>query len=213
MISRTSTIWFPIIVLSVLALITFWIDHTVKLKAAKIDGSSRHDVDYFLENFVTTKTDTAGNLRHVLAAVEMRHYPDDDSTDLIRPRFTQYGQDSPYTQIEGQRGHVSSNGDIVELKGNVIITRQAYGERSEMRVLTDYIKIFPNDERVMTDHPVTIIQGGSKVMAEGMTYNKSTEDLVLNSEGHGRVKGRIESPKTTVEPVKSASANKSKRKK
>ena len=66
MISRSSTILFPLIVLGVLAFITFWIDHTVKLQAPKIDGSSRHDVDYFLENFVTTRTDTKGNLRHVL---------------------------------------------------------------------------------------------------------------------------------------------------
>ena len=104
MIGRSSTILFPLIVLSVLALITFWIDHSVKLQAPKLDGSSRHDIDYFLENFVTTRTDSKGNVKHILAAVHMQHYPDNDSTELVRPRFTQYGENRPYTQIEGQKG-------------------------------------------------------------------------------------------------------------
>ena len=202
MISRTSPIWFPIIVLSVLAFITFWIDHTVKLKAAKIDGASRHDIDYFLENFVTTRTDSKGNVKHILAAVQMQHYPDDDSTELVRPRFTQYAENKPYTQIEGQKGFVSANGKVVEFKGNVVITRQAYAERGEMRVLTDYIKILPDEEKASTENQVTIIQGGTKVVAQGMTYDKSTEDLTLNS----RVKGHFENPK-------SATIDKTKRKK
>ena len=202
MISRTSPIWFPIIVLSVLAFITFWIDHTVKLKAAKIDGASRHDIDYFLENFVTTRTDSKGNVKHILAAVQMQHYPDNDSTELVRPRFTQYGENRPYTQIEGQKGFVSANGKVVEFKGNVVITRQAYAERGEMRVLTEYIKILPDEEKASTENQVTIIQGGTRVVAQGMTYDKSTEDLTLNS----RVKGHFENPK-------SATADKTRRKK
>ena len=218
MIGRTSTILFPLIVLGVLALITFWIEQTVKLQAPKLDGSTRHDVDYFLENFVTTKTDSKGNLRNVLASVEMRHYLDNDSTELVRPRFTQYGENKPYTQIEGQKGYVSAKGNIVEFKGNVIITRQAYAERSEMRVLTDYIKIFPDDEQVTTDKPVTIIQGGTKVLANGMTYNKKTEDLTLSGGESGRVKGHIDNQKLNAKPSPilshdSTGSNPSKRKK
>ena len=195
MIQRSSTILFPLIVLGVLALITFWIDHTVKLEAPKLDGSNRHDVDYFLENFVTTKTDINGNLRHILAAVEMRHYPDDDSTELVRPRFTQYGANRPPTQIEGQKGYVSTDGEVVEFKGNVIITRQAYGDRAEMRVYTDHIKILPKEEKASTDAQVTIMQPpNTKVVAQGMTYDKQTEELTLSS----RVKGHYESPRASA---------------
>lgn len=197
MIGRANTIFFPLIVLGVLAFITFWIDHTVKLESAKKDGLMRHDVDYFLENFVTTKTDIKGNLRNVLAAVEMRHYPDNDSTELVRPRFTQYGENKPATQIEGQKGYVSANGEIVEFKGNVVITRQASGERAEMRVLTDYIKILPNEEKATTEHQVTIIQGGTRVVAQGMSYDKLTEDLTLNS----RVRGHYESTQSAQKPT------------
>lgn len=196
MIDRTNTILFPLIVLSVLAVITFWIDHTVKLQAEKNDGMTRHDVDYFLENFVTTKTDINGNLRHVLAAVEMRHYPDNDSTELVRPRFTQYGENKPPTQIEGQKGFVSANGETVEFKGNVVVIREAYTDHPEMRLYTDYIKILPKEEKASTDAQVTITQPpNTKVVAQGMSYDKTTEELTLNS----RVKGHYENPRVSTQ--------------
>jgi lipopolysaccharide export system protein LptC len=195
---------FPLIVLGVLAFITFWIDHTVKLQAPKINGSSRHDVDYFLENFVTTRTDSKGNLRHVLAAVEMHHYPDDDSTELVRPKFTQYGENRPSTQIEGQKGRISSNGEVVIFDGNVMVTRQAYEDKAEMRLYTDHLKILPKEEKASTESQVTIIQPpNTKVVAQGMSYDKATEELTLSS----RVKGHYESPRTTATILPKTHAN------
>ena len=198
MIARTSSILFPLIVLSVLALITFWIDHTVKSQKPRMDGSNRHDMDYFLEDFVTTKTDINGNLRHVLAAAEMRHYPDDDSTELIKPKFTQYGENKPYTQIQGEKGHVSSNGEVVEVEGNVVIVRQAFKDRGEMRLYTDYVKIFPNEERATTDSEVIITQApNTRIVAHGMNYDKSSKSFTLNS----RVKVHYEKPKASFQPL------------
>ena len=195
---------FPLIVLGVLALITLWIDRTVKLPPMKLDGSSRHDVDYFLENFVTTKTDINGNLRNVLAATQMRHYPDNDSTELERPRFTQYGENKPYTQIEGQKGLVSANGEMVEFKGNVTIVRQAFEGRGEMRLKTDYLKIFPNEDKAETDRPVFITQDPKTVITgTGMTYDKTSQSFTLNQ----RVRVHYESPKSAAEPLPKPAAS------
>ena len=167
-----STIIFPLIVLGLLAFITFWINNAVKSNAQKVDGSNRHDVDYFIENFVTTKTDLNGNLRHMLAASEMRHYPDNDSTELVRPRFTQFGENKPYTQIEGQKGLVSSNGEVVEFKDNVVVVRQAFEGRGEMRLSTNYLKVCYNEVEEM-DEKKRIIHG------TGMIYDKSQKTFTL----------------------------------
>lgn len=198
MYGRSSTILFPLVVLSVLALITFWIDHTVKLPSLKNGMNAGHRVDYFLENFVTTKTDIHGNLRHILAATEMRHYSDNDSTELVRPRFTQYGENKPYTQIEGQQGFVSADGEMVEFKGNVIVVRQAFEGRGEMRLTTDYLKMFPNEEKAITDRPVVITQAPHTVISGvGMTYDKSDKSFTLLN----RVKVHYEKPKSSLLPL------------
>ena len=125
-LNARSAIVFPLILLSLLALLTFWINNTVQPTLPKIDGSSRHDPDYIMSNFVTTQTDINGSLQYKLAAVEMKHFPDDDSTNLLRPRYTQFTQDKPYTQVESLHGFVSSNGEDVKLVNNVKVTRQAF---------------------------------------------------------------------------------------
>jgi len=175
-----SAIFFPLVLLLLLAVITFWINKTVQPPVPKIDGSSRHDPDYIMGNFVTTQTDVNGNLRYKLAAVEMRHFPDDDTTELQRPRYTQFAMDKPYTQVEGLRGYVSGDGEEVQLVDKVKVTRQAFAGKGEMTVETEYLNIRPNDELVTTDSPVVIRQAPKTVIyATGMVYEKKKKTVTL----------------------------------
>ncbi len=186
-----STIFFPLTLAILLAIITFWINLTVEQQGPKIDGSDRHDPDYTMNNFVNTQTDATGKLRYVLAAAEMVHYPDDDTTVLQRPRFTQYTVDKPYTQIEGLRGYVSSNGEEVELVDNVKIVRQAFDGKGEMQVATEKLIILPNQDLVKTNSPVVITQAPKTVIhATGMIYDKKNRTVKLIS----RVKVHYENP-------------------
>lgn len=199
MLTRTA-IFFPMVMAALLALITFWVSQTVKQQGNRIDGSSRHDPDYTMNNFVTTQTDNTGKLRYILAATEMVHYPDDDSTILQRPRFTQYTVDKPYTQIEGLRGYVSSNGEEIEIVDNVKVVRQAFEDKGEMQVLTEKLTILPNQDIAKTDSPVVIKQAPKTVIhAVGMVFNKKDQTVKLLN----RVKVHYERP-PLAKPVKPA---------
>lgn len=190
-ITARSAYIFPLVLLSLMALLTFWISRSVQPTAAKLDGSSRHDPDYIVNNFVTTQTDINGDLRYKLAAIEMKHFPDDDTTNLQRPRYTQFAIGKPYTQVQGLRGYVSSNGDVVEVMDNVKVVRQAFEEKGEMTVETDYLKIRPNDDIVETPSPVVIKQAPKTVIyATGMYYDKRNQTVTLLH----RVKAHYEKP-------------------
>lgn len=159
--------------------------------APKLDGSSRHDPDYIISNFITTQTDVNGSLRYKLAAEEMKHFPDDDTSVLQHPRYTQFTVDKPYTQVEGLHGNVSSNGEIVELIDNVKVTRQAFAGKGEMTVETDYLNIRPNEEIVRTESPVVIRQAPKTVIyATGMLYEKKAKTVTLLH----KVKAHYEKP-------------------
>lgn len=193
-----SAIIFPLALLTMLALLTFWINKVAQPSEPRIDGSSRHDPDYIMNNFVTTQTDLNGALRYKLAAIEMRHFPDDDTTALQRPRYTQFAVDKPYTQIEGLRGYVSSNGEEVELMDNVKVTRQAFAGKGEMTVETDYLNILPNEEVVRTASPVVIRQAPKTVIyATGMLYEKKNRTVTLLH----KVRAHYEKP---YDPARSA---------
>lgn len=175
-----SAFWFLLALLALLAALTYWVERAVQPPQPRNDGSSRHDPDYKLTNFSTTKTDRNGNPRHLLAAVEMVHYPDDDSTHLVRPRFTQYSANKPYTQIEGQRGVITGDGKNVYFMDNVKVVRGALRQRGELTVLTDFLHILPEQELVKTDRPVSILQAPRTVVrGTGMEYNKKLGVLKL----------------------------------
>lgn len=200
-ISTRSAIAYPIILLSVLAILTAWINHVVQPPKPKLDGSSRHDPDYIVSNFVTTQTDINGNLRYKLAATEMKHFPDDDTTVLQRPRYTQFAADKPYTQVQGLRGYVSSKGDQVQLVDNVKITRQAFAGKGEMTIDTEYLNILPNQDLVRTDSPVVIRQAPKTIIyATGMVYEKNNNTVTLLH----KVRAHYERP--TAAPTQSKTA-------
>lgn len=208
-IAHRAAMTFPLALLIFLALLTFWINRTVQPPVLKLDGSSRHDPDYIMTNFVTTQTYPDGALRYKLAAVEMRHFPDDDSAELQRPRYTQFAADKPYTQVQSLRGHVSSDGEEVKLFDNVKVTRQAFAGKGEMTVETDYLNIRPNDDLVTTESPVVIRQAPKTVIyATGMIYEKQKQTVTLLH----KVRAHYEKPvvaSTAAKPGKAgAGANK-----
>jgi lipopolysaccharide export system protein LptC len=162
---------------------------------------------------VTTQTDIKGDLRYKLAAVEMRHFPDDDTTELQRPRYTQFAIGKPYTQVEGLRGYVSSNGEEVRLVDNVKVTRQAFADKGEMTVETNYLKILPNQDLVTTESPVVIRQAPKTVIyATGMVYEKNKQTVTLLH----KVRAHYEKPlaaKSKAKPARAKQAKATKNKK
>ncbi len=192
MLNRTA-IAFPLVLAGLMALLTFWIYQTVEEQGAVKNGSNRHDPDYMMENFVTTQTDTTGKLRYILAANKMVHYPDDDTTVLEQPKFTQFATDKPYTKIKGKSANVSPNGEEIEIIDDVVVLREAFGEKGEMTVLTDRLTVFPEQDLAKTDRPVVIKQAPKTVIhATGMIYDKKKKTMRLLN----RVKAHYEKPKS-----------------
>lgn len=179
-ITNRSAILAPLIVLSLLALITAWINHVVQTPSTVLDGRHRHDADFIVNNFVTTQTDSQGRLRYKLASVEMRHFPDDGSTHLTRPRYTQFVANKFYTEVQAQRGLVSSDGDKVQLLDGVKITRRGQAGQAELTITSPDLTILPKQDLVQTNSPVLIRQGPHTVIhATGMVFNKEQQTLRL----------------------------------
>lgn len=175
-------LWFPLALATMLALVTFWINQAVEKSSPKNDGSNRHDRDYVLNNFYTTKTDLIGNLHYILAATEMEHFPDDDSTVLQRPRFTQFTVNKPYTEISSLRGYVSSNAEEVQFVDNVKVVRPAFKNTGETQIFTEKLMVYPDLDIIKTDSPVVIKQLPKTVIhATGLVMNKKDQSLVLGT--------------------------------
>ena len=179
------TAWVPVILIGMLAALTFWLDRAVQPGARDPGGASRHDPDYIVDNLSAVRMGGAGMASYTLSAVKMVHYPDDDTTLLATPRFVSYGSANAPVTITASEAVVSAKGDHVYFQDDVRVTRAAYGEHSELLMRTTFLHVIPDDHIAKTDRPVTIIDAATVVTAVGLELNSETRILKLLSNVRG----------------------------
>lgn len=175
----------PIALLLFLALLTFWINRSVEEQSITLNTMQRHDPDYLLYDFVSTRTDAAGKTVFALAAKQMQHFPDHDTTELLRPRFTRFSENKPTMQVQSQRGLVSSGGETVTFMQQVKVVREATSTKGEMQLTTQKLIVEPDAEIAHTDQPVVIKQQpDTLITANGMRANHKNNTIELYKRVH-----------------------------
>ena len=182
---------FPLALMALLAALTFWLDHIVQPPAVQRDGSTRHDPDYIVENFVAVRTGLDGAPRHQLEAKRMLHYPDDDTTHLEKPRLLSFAGVHPEGSIVSETALMSSEGKTVDFRGNVKAVRAASGARSELVLTTEHLHVIPDDDIARTESAVTVVDANTNLTAVGLELNNKAKTLTLKS----RVRGTYVRPK------------------
>lgn len=179
------TAWFPLLLLAVLAALTFWLDRTVQTQAGAHNGSVRHDPDYIIDRLSAMRMAPDGNIKYTLAAEKMTHYPDDDSTHLQMPKFVSMASPKAPMSITSREALVSKDGDNVFFKDNVRVIRDAHADKSELVMETSYLHLIPDKNIAKTDRPVTITDANTIVKSIGLEFNNETRILKLESQVRG----------------------------
>ncbi len=172
---------FPLVLMALLAGLTYWLDRVVQQPAASPNALLRHAPDYVVTRMLATRMDIDGRIKNTLYAAKLVHFPDDDTTEIESPRFISYAKNAPVT-ITSRLGLVSGNGENVYFKEAVRVVRSPYGEKSELVVNTDYLHLLPDDNIAKTDRAVTITDANMVVNAVGMEMNSETRMLRLDSQ-------------------------------
>jgi lipopolysaccharide export system protein LptC len=176
---------FPIILLALLAGLTFWLQKTVGGEDPKPDGKLRHDPDAIAENVVVRRFDETGNVKFRLIAPHLVHFPDDDSSELKSPTLISYRPDAPSVTISADNARASSKGDTIYLWDNVNIVRAATPDRPEMVARMPDLTTQPDAGFAFTNSPVEITQGQSWIKGVGAHLDNNTSILVLQSQVTG----------------------------
>jgi lipopolysaccharide export system protein LptC len=173
---------FPLGLLLALAGLTFWLRYATEMPEERRDGKNRHDPDYIISDASLRKTDQTGRLQYTLNATDIRHYPDDDSTDMISPNLVYLYVNRPSVTILAERGHSNKDGQQIDLYGDVRITREASAKAEAMNGFTPQLTVLPDDEKAFTKSPVLITQGQSWVKGIGMQVDTRAQTYVLESQ-------------------------------
>ena len=186
--------WFPLVLLAVLAALTFWLDHVVQPPAPR-PQAPKDEPDYIVDGLSAMRMDRSGRVKHTLQAQRMTHYPEEDLTVLVSPRFVAYGEGHVPVTITSKHARMSGNGENVYFEDDVRVVRAPEGKLSELTLETSYLHVIPDENIAKTDKPVTIRDATAVVVASGLELNSETRVLELQ----GRVKGTFESPRVQSE--------------
>lgn len=169
--------------LLLLAGLTLWLERTSQPDAVS-QRAARHDPDYVIDNFTARRFDAEGKLYQTLEARQMRHYPDDDSTEADLPRMVYHTEQKTF--LNSDTAWIDSGAKTIVLKENVRVTREnAKGPPTQ--ITTSILTVLPDDEIARTQAPVTITQGQTVINGKGLEVNNKTQVSVLGGRVHGTI--------------------------
>jgi len=175
---------FPLLLLAVLATLTFWLDQAVQQVEKSAEGA-RPDPDFIVDNIVARRLDVNGKVKHILYASRMSHFPHDDSTHLVSPRFISNASAIAPVTITSRTARVSSGGENVYFEDDVRAVRAPYDKRSAMTLETSFLHVIPDDHIARTDRAVTLTDAHTVATAIGLELNSETRTVKFLSHFRG----------------------------
>jgi len=174
---------FPLLLLAALATLTFWLDQAVQ-QGGQPAENERSAPDFIVDNIVARRLDANGNVKHTLHAARMTHFPIDDSTHLVSPRFVSNASRAPVS-ITSRTARVSSGGDNVYFEDDVRVVRAAYADRSDLVLETTFLHVIPDENIARTDRPVKITDAHTVATAIGLELNSEARTVKFHSQFRG----------------------------
>ena len=175
----------PLLLVGMLAALTFWLDRLAQEPGRDPWAPSRHDPDYIVEKFSGVRLGESGVASYTLSAARMLHYPDDDTTLMSEPKFISYRSAKATVTITSSQAVVSSDGEHVYFQDDVRVTRAPLSGSSEMVMRTSFLHVVPDQGLALTDRSVTITDAATSVTAEGLEMNNETRVIKLLAKVRG----------------------------
>ena len=181
---------FPLTLMIALTALTFWLRQATEMPEIRHDGKHRHETDLIVTDGTLRKIGPSGSLHYTLKAAEIRHYPDDDTNDLIQPSLVYLSAKGPTLTTTADSGQTRDDNERVDLFGNVRIHRSATKKDEAMIATTTELTIFPNEETAFTKSPVRITKGQSWATGVGFQMDNRAQTYVFESRARALLESR-----------------------
>lgn len=178
---RTAHRWRLIAIMVIggfLAFGSYWMVHLMENSDAGLDPDAfRNEPDYIVEQFSFVRMTPEGKPHYVLSGAKLTHRPVDDSSDVELPVLRNIAPGAPPMTIVAQRARILSTGKRVDLTGAVDIQRPASPTTRSLRMRTETLTVFPDEDRMQSDQQVKVQLGDSTISGTGMRANNATRQI------------------------------------
>jgi len=146
-------------------------------------GAAGNEPDYIVEKFSVVRMSPDGQPRYIISGDKLTHRPLGDWSDVDQPVVQSLAPDQAPMTINARRARIDHANDQVHLLGNVDIERAATPTAEHMRLRTEALTLFPDEERMQTERAVELTLGTATVTGTGMKFDNAARTLHLASKG------------------------------
>jgi lipopolysaccharide export system protein LptC len=183
---RTVMSYLPLVVMALLALVTWWlVENSPLSEGPGVVPPPRHEPDYTMRHFTVLRYARDGSLRTEIEGDVALHFPDTDTLEIENPRIRAVAPDGSVTRASARRALANGDGTEVQLLGGARVTQEATPTESAIDFWGEFLHVFVNTERVRSHLPVRVKQGATEVQAAGMDYDNLARVIDLK----GRMRG------------------------
>jgi lipopolysaccharide export system protein LptC len=183
--------YLPLLLMGMLALATWWlVKNTPLAPVPSAQAPQHHDPDYTMQDFTLQRFVAAGQLRVQIEGTQLRHYPDNDTVEIDQVRVRVLGEDGSVTRASARLALSDGKGTQVQLHGDARVVRETQDGSEPIEIRGEFLQLFVESQRVWSDQPVEMLQGGNDVHAAGIDYDHRNRVAQLQ----GPIKARLDPP-------------------
>lgn len=186
------TIYLPMLLMLLLALGTYWLMRSSSLfSSPRVEKEVRRDPDYEMKRFSVKTFDQEGRLKSEIYGDQAWHYPYNDMLEISGVQMRSYNIERGYfTVATATRAITTSKATEVELIGKAHVLRPAVVDKQgralpSVSFKSEYLHAFLEEERVLSNVPVVLMHGESRIEAQSLNFTNYDQVIELR----GRVRG------------------------
>ena len=164
---------FPVIAISVFALLTFWLDARVTESARAQQKSLQPAPDHFLQNFKIERTAADGRVESTMIGQRATHFPDNQTTIVDQPRYESQPTGKPKMDVISARAvlkSASEKGGVeqVDFTGKVVARQGPSEGREAVTYESENLTVFPKTQRAETESMTRTTSGDRVMTTQGL---------------------------------------------
>jgi lipopolysaccharide export system protein LptC len=165
-----------------LATASAWVSIVFTRYVARDLQAQREEPDYIVDDFRHYRIRQTGEPIYEITGRKLTHYPRNDTYLINFPVMESVTRKGIAQTLYSDWAYLEDENSKVHLHENVVLIRPPTPKNDTLRMLTDYLLLFPDEDRMQTDRKVVAYQGEQTLSGVGMDSNTATRELSLHSQ-------------------------------
>ena len=165
---------------------SFWLLQVMRRgDTDQMSDANKNEPDYIVEKFSFVRMTPDGRPRYLFYGAKLTHRPVGDVSDVELPIMQNLTPGQAPMTINAMRARIRHAENQVDLLGKVDIYQPASAKGDSMRLNTEALTLFPDEERMQTDQKVLMTMDTATATGTGMRANNATGQIQVA--GRGRI--------------------------